>query len=310
MRPHPARADGRRRLPRLLPHRRRPGHPADQLHIQVDFYANTDWSWVTTPATATGSFTARIKVPSGTPYGLYDGAIVVSGNDQDDSSRSPSPSPRGRPGRRRQPHRGAELRRRGRRRRAAQPALQQRLGVRRQGLGLACRVRRLALLLLRRAEDAAAPAPCSWPTRPGTTGAVHRPRHAGVRPVENSYQLADGTDPIFAPYVLGTVGGSPNTNIGAGVWAFDTATGGPEELVTAPVQEGLHAIVQHEVDWQTAASSNCRSRRNVGERAPSHPTSGRRQTTAADSGSFDVTFKAASTSPGWRRRPSASASRA
>ena len=58
-------------------------------------------------------------------------------------------------------------------------------------------------------------------------------------------------DSVFgAPYIIDTLGGSPNTNSGAGVWQFDTATGGPADLVTAPAQEGLHAIVLHQVGWQ------------------------------------------------------------
>ena len=69
-------------------------------------------------------------------------------------------------------------------------------------------------------------------------------------PTTNSYQLADGSDPIFAPYVLGTVGASQNTNVGAGVWEFDTATGTNQELISAPAAEGLHALVQHEVNFQ------------------------------------------------------------
>jgi hypothetical protein len=50
-----------------------------------------------------------------------------------------------------------------------------------------------------------------------------------------------------APYILGPVGGSPNTHIGSGIWTFDTATGGAHDLVAAPAQEGLHAIVLHSV---------------------------------------------------------------
>jgi hypothetical protein len=48
----------------------------------------------------------------------------------------------------------------------------------------------------------------------------------------NSYQLADGTDAIFAPYALGTVGASQNTNVGAGVWLFSTAFGLSQPRVT------------------------------------------------------------------------------
>ena len=29
------------------------------------------------------------------------------------------------------------------------------------------------------------------------------------------------------------------------MWTFDTATGGADDVVVGPAQEGLHAIVQH-----------------------------------------------------------------
>jgi hypothetical protein len=112
---------------------------------------------------------------------------------------------------------------------------------------------------------------------------------------ENAYQLLDGSDPIGAPYILDTVGGSRNTNVGAGVWTFDTATGGPEEWVTAPVQRGLHAVVHHEVDWE-------------GNRfyAPFETELGSATvnpnrvevTTGDDSGEFDVTFRSTLDLPG------------
>ena len=47
-----------------------------------------------------------------------------------------------------------------------------------------------------------------------------------------------------------SVGASEDTNIGAGVWQFDTATGGNEEIVAAPAQQGLHAFLEHQVLWQ------------------------------------------------------------
>jgi hypothetical protein len=105
------------------------------------------------------------------------------------------------------------------------------------------------------------------------------------------------TGPIFAPYAVGTVGGSQNTNVGAGVWLFNTATGGPEELVTAPVQQSLHAVVQHEVNMQ-----HDRGEVNL----PFTTTVGGMQLTpdrvdvqaTGDSGSFDVTFKAGLDLPG------------
>jgi hypothetical protein len=94
--------------------------------------------------------------------------------------------------------------------------------------------------------------------------------------------------PVFgAPYVIDTVGGSPNTNIGAGVWTFDTATGGAEDLVTAPAQEGLHALAIHQVGWD---GGNFHTPFAVTLGGASVAPAAAVVDTAADSGSFDVTF--------------------
>jgi len=52
---------------------------------------------------------------------------------------------------------------------------------------------------------------------------------------------------VFGDYTLSKVGGSQNTNIGAGTWVFNTATGGPEEWVSGPAATGLHEIALHNV---------------------------------------------------------------
>ena len=59
---------------------------------------------------------------------------------------------------------------------------------------------------------------------------------------------ATGLSPsIYGPYTLEQVGRSNNTYIGSGRWIYDTSTGGPREIVAAPAQEGLHAIMFHQV---------------------------------------------------------------
>ena len=58
----------------------------DRTHftVQIDYYKNVDWSWVTESQPAGGHFTATMNVPAGTPYGMYDGALVASnGSDSD-----------------------------------------------------------------------------------------------------------------------------------------------------------------------------------------------------------------------------------
>jgi hypothetical protein len=103
---------------------------------------------------------------------------------------------------------------------------------------------------------------------------------------ENQFQLFNPT--VFGgPYVLGPVGGSPNTNTGAGVWRFDTATGGAQDLVTTPVQEGLHAIALHQVGWH-GDEFHTPFTTTVG--GASVAPSSVDLTTGENSGSFDVTF--------------------
>jgi hypothetical protein len=61
-------------------------------------------------------------------------------------------------------------------------------------------------------------------------------------------ERSDWSDPeYYGPYTLETLGGSPNTHIDDGKWRFDTATSGAEEWVTAPLQEGLHVVAEHNV---------------------------------------------------------------
>lgn len=57
-----------------------------------------------------------------------------------------------------------------------------------------------------------------------------------------------GTDPaFFGPYTLTPVGSSPNTNVSAGIWLFDTSSGANEDWVAFPIQDGLHRILEHNV---------------------------------------------------------------
>ena len=39
--------------------------PVTDFQVEIDFYENVDWPWVTTPASASGSFSASINVPTG-----------------------------------------------------------------------------------------------------------------------------------------------------------------------------------------------------------------------------------------------------
>jgi uncharacterized repeat protein (TIGR01451 family) len=56
------------------------------------------------------------------------------------------------------------------------------------------------------------------------------------------------SDPaFFGPQSVEQVGGSNNTNISAGIFTFDTATGGPREVVAGEIRDGLGFIALHNV---------------------------------------------------------------
>jgi uncharacterized repeat protein (TIGR01451 family) len=70
----------------------------------------------------------------------------------------------------------------------------------------------------------------------------------GPTPTSLGTRWYDLPEPNFyGPYVLGTVGKSPNANVGGGTWQFNTSTGSNEDWVIAPIQDGLHAFLQHNV---------------------------------------------------------------
>lgn len=262
--------------------------PTTSFQIQIDWYDTADWSWVSTPASATGSLTASIAVPGDTPYGMYDGAIVLSnGTDRMVVPVSVAVAAQ-----------------------VPQDADGKIVGSLTLG-GEAVAEAQEDLLYNNgsvfgasdwtwRAEsgdwrfyflDVAREPPAGTLFLTDTTWQDSAPFTDLDTLVfgrsENFYQLV-GPGPFGAPYILDTVGKSANTNVGAGVWVFDTATGGAEEVVAATAQEGLHAIVQHQVGWD-GGKFHVPFETNVGSASVSPAEVN--LTTAADSGSFDVTFE-------------------
>jgi hypothetical protein len=61
------------------------------------------------------------------------------------------------------------------------------------------------------------------------------------------FDLFPGVEAVYGPYSLDIKGGSPQLNLRAGVWQFNTSTGGPREIVTAPTQPGLNLVALHNV---------------------------------------------------------------
>ncbi|MCL4079210.1 cell wall-binding repeat-containing protein [Coriobacteriia bacterium Es71-Z0120] len=66
-------------------------------------------------------------------------------------------------------------------------------------------------------------------------------------PSDDEWSSIDPT--TFGPHGMELKGGSANTNIGAGIWLWQTATGTTQEWVAGPLERGLNEIMLHSVVW-------------------------------------------------------------
>jgi hypothetical protein len=111
----------------------------------------------------------------------------------------------------------------------------------------------------------------------------------------NQFQLVDN-DPAtcpaggfpYAPYMIDTVGKSPNAYVGSGTWRFNTATGGPEDLVAGRAQAGLNSVVTHGVHFN-GDKFDVPFKVTLG--GANVTPSAVNLSTESDTGTFDVTFK-------------------
>jgi hypothetical protein len=262
--------------------------PVTDFDVQIDWYSNADWEWLSTPGSASGSFDASINVPADTPYGMYSGAVVLTNGD--DSMVVP-----------------VEVA-------VAATVSQDADGAITGALTFGgSDVADAQADLLYNNGSVFGANDWTWRAESGdwrffymdvpqepAPGSLFLTQTSweGTAPFtdidtllmgrsENGFQLF--ADQVFGgPYIIDTVGKSPNTNIGAGVWRFDTATGGAADVVAAPAQEGLHALALHQVGWQ-GAEFHTPFTATVGS-ALVTPSSVE-VSTAADTGSFDVTFE-------------------
>jgi hypothetical protein len=286
--------DPRRRMPDGIfvgfqHSKRADSQPSTTFTIRVDFYTNRDWSWLTTPATASGGFSARLDVPDGTPYGMYEGAIVLSRH-RDSMVVPVSVAVAARPAQDADGNLTGPIQFGGPDVAAAQADQLYNNGSVFSGTDWSWRAesgdwRFYFYDLLK------APPPGTVflaDTRWDDPGPYTDLDTLIFGRSANSYQLFGGSAPFGAPYILDTVGKSESRNTGAGVWEFDTATGGPREVITAPAQAGLQALVQHQVGWQ-GDKFEVPFTTNLGS-AQVTPSSVEEET-ASDSGAFDVTFR-------------------
>ena len=263
--------------------------PKTNFKISIDWYKNSDFKWITTSKnTKGGSFTASIKVPANTPYGMYSTAVVLKrGSDsmvvpvsiavaaqatQDATGKITGATTFG----------GDDVAKAQRNLTYNNGSV---FGANDWGWRAESGDWRFFYLDVPKtpAEGTKLLTNTTWQ---GTAPATDLDTLIMGRS-ENHFQVVPDT--VFgAPYTIDTVGKSPNTNVRNGVWRFDTATGGPADVVTAPAQEGLQEIALHQVGWQ-GDQFNTPFKVQVGSASvsPSSVT----QTANGDTGGFDVKFE-------------------
>ena len=64
-----------------------------------------------------------------------------------------------------------------------------------------------------------------------------------------------GDEDVYGPYSLHYTGGSARLNRSAGIWTYNTATGGPREIVAAPVTPGLNLVALQNVMFDGSAAT-------------------------------------------------------
>jgi hypothetical protein len=218
--------------------------PATHFQVRIQLYTFEDWPWVDLPESlmvtpgTNNQLTATIDVPPGTPAGLYQGALWIDHG----ANRSTIPV---------SVNVAVEL---------AEENLvlggaaaddataRYNNGVVQGGFDWAWRADsgdwRFFFVDVPddQPEGARLLVRTVWEDEPGLTdldtlvfGPTTEADYSGANP------------DFYGPYTLTTVGGSPNRNLGGGVWLFGTSSNGHEDWVSGPLNPGLHVIALHNV---------------------------------------------------------------
>jgi hypothetical protein len=256
--------------------------------VEIDYYKNVDWPWVTETQPSGGAFNATIKVPSGTPFGMYEGSLVASSG----SSSMVVPV--------------AVT--------VAATAVQNADGSLASALTFGgTGVANAQAGSLYNNGSIFGANDWTWREESGDWRFFYF--NVPNEVPDGTLFLSDTTwqdpavtdldtllfgptaDPIDAPIIFGpgaidtidTIGASQNAYLGSGTWAFNTSTGHNEEIVAAPASQGMHAVVQHGVGFN-GDLFNVPFSTTVGALAV-NPTSVTSNAAANGTGSFDVTVK-------------------
>ena len=259
-----------------------PEVPTTDLTVEASFWEKTRWSWVKTPENLTvpagGSldFDAAIKAPKGTPYGMYEGAIeVIYENDEDETDDDDNGGDNtddnsdaytvtipvtvavaadgssfefgstNLDNRRKEDDDDEE-----------EDSLDRRAQLYDNGrlFGYTDYAWRadsgdwrffwtdIAADDLPDSGDSFLVVDTAWRNAGTDIDTIV----LGPTPDEFS-DVSDGNPGIYGPYTLAEVGRSENKYTGSGRWLYQTSSGGSREIISAPAQAGLHGIALHQV---------------------------------------------------------------
>lgn len=256
--------------------------------VEIDYYKNVDWPWVTETQPSGGAFNATINVPSDAPFGMYEGSLVA----RNGSTSMVVPV--------------AVT--------VAATAVQNADGSLASALTFGgTSVADAQTNSLYNNGSIFGANDWTWRQESGDWRFFYFNVPNAVP--DGTLFLSDTTwqdptvtdldtllfgptvDPIDAPVIFGpggiatidTIGKSQNAYLGSGTWAFNTSTGHNEEIVAAPASQGMHAVVQHGVGYN-GDLFNVPFSTTVGSLAV-NPTSVTSDAADDGTGSFDVTVK-------------------
>ncbi|NJN15596.1 MAG: hypothetical protein HC822_04530 [Oscillochloris sp.] len=221
--------------------------PTTDLRVEATFWQRQPWLWatlssdsLTIPAGSAATFSATVKVPRNVPPGMYDGEIMVTQDGRDQVipvtvavAASGTNFTMGIPIAKNNPYDNSRF-----------------MGYTDYSW---------------RAESG------DWRFFLTDVAAKDLPAEGSPYLVVDNRWSSDGTDidtiilgpevdfipdnlgggqfpeATYGPYTLAEKGRSANTYVGSGRWVYQTSSGGPREIVAAPLTEGLHSIMFHQV---------------------------------------------------------------
>ncbi|HIC88368.1 MAG TPA: DNRLRE domain-containing protein [Anaerolineae bacterium] len=259
--------------------------PITHLKVKINFYREADWGWaaetpmtLTVPAGGTATFDATVSVPATAAYGTYEGAIVVTTDGKEslipvvvNVAAYSADFTFGGPGGGSLPYVNGQV----------------------NGY----------FTWAWRAESG------DWrfffvdvpeEPAPGTSLLVdtrwENPQTdidtIVMGPTMDDYSFNEPD--YYGPYTLDIVGGSSLNYLGSGKWLFQTSTGGPRDITSAPLTEGLHLIAMHNVLYADAATEE----NFVGQAGTITADPASYAETVPGNGSFGVTVQSSLPLPG------------